>query len=270
MGEGNMNKKKLEVVKSFVAGQILIYRNELEVWFNEIYPKRTKDKHFKKFLDEIIRKEIIYEYDDNKYKPCGERKKYVFNTELCEFVEHPIKLSKTGLVAIWNLHELTEKYAIRPKAKNIILLEVLEDKRQYLFDKINGNIYLMCPDYKYYLVKRHENLPMIVFRTLEDEKYVVPKKLKKTCPLYDDVFYTVITTPRIEKVLVDVMTDEVINIMIGISKWDIVKGVLKDYQVNIRLLIDYAKLKGVEDEVEKFLINIRYRATVGEFAAIPN
>lgn len=147
-------------------------------------------------------------------------------------------------ICIWNIQELAY-FAQHIPNLNFTIVEVEKDLIGPVSDRlseINGLLALTSP-------------PTEVIQNLSTfENLVILKKLISQAPLTDNSdSEKYCSTPRLEKILVDILCDNEFFFLRGMETEYIYQNAFDSYQINISMLRRYAGRRNRQNEVETFI-----------------
>lgn len=261
-----MTNKELTFVKDFMRNKIFATKEEIAEKIVEANPNR--DISYNRFyLFDLVRANIIYKFDDTRYKFSGNLKQFKY-----EFTESDLKIKKQIeerfediRLCIWNTSFLSKFLNLLP-FDYYTFLETDLIYSNLVFDYLkNNNSILYFPNQKGINIYKIEDGPIVL------KKLLVRAPLEKVYDNYIGVnsksikCKQVVFAPRIEKILVDIYVES--NVYSIFSDVDeIFTNILKRYAVNFQKLFYYAKNRNVKEQIQNFIVGaIKYDIKKGEF-----
>ena len=152
---------------------------------------------------------------------------------------------------MWETQWINE-FSLHQSGKKMIIIEIEKDLVASLFFELKDNFDLdiyLNPDKK-----------TIDFYISESQNPVIIKRMITRSPISKSIkTETKIFTPLIEKLLVDIYTDDQLFYFYqGAELTHIYRNVLKNYTINYTTLFSYASRREKEDEIKNFMLHNLY------------
>ncbi len=149
---------------------------------------------------------------------------------------------------IWNTDWINE-FSQHQSAKKLIIIEIEKDFVESLFYELKDSFrfdFYLNPDEK-----------AIDFYISESQQPVIIKKLITRSPISKRTENkTKIYTPQLEKILVDLFTEnKLFYFYQGSELMNVYENVLKNYTLNYTKLFSYAKRRDREQDIKQFMTN---------------
>lgn len=264
-----MKKAEVQKLKTRFAEGSVIDAETLNHFINhELVFSNPASRRFAIF--DLTRQNVIYQLNTNLYK-ISPRKMFRF-----EFPQDLIpslmvlgqKYPKLEICA-WetiNLNGLLEMQML----KNMIFVEVDKGFETLTFECLNQTdqfTVLINPTLS--LIDTYQsNKPTIIVKPLIYKAPTTKKRFSARVG-YNQNYYgdrSPLSTPKIEKFIVDLIADPTLQFF-DLSQRDLlIKNVLKDYVVNFKTLLSYARNRNKKDfMLDYFINNLRFDLDRGEF-----
>lgn len=252
-----MNKKTL--IEEFGNKNDVFTAHELVLYVNKNgnfhIGKNSVNNFIKKWCDE----NVIYSYYNGLYKLTKHKKKYnpwddsKVNKYLCP-------LEEKGIFAYYFDSALYNEFTSLQAIKHYVCVCVEGYAENYIIDYfLKKNVRVIKSND---LSKLQRDLPL-----LSDNYDFIIKTFNEDTPLYkkmntkcSNIFY-----PKIETILVNVLSDKYLRKIYSAELGNIFKNVFAKYCVNLNSLIRFAKKKGVEKPLINILKDINFNINKGEF-----
>lgn len=210
----------------------------------ESYGKNISEASFKKKLQELLKQQEIVRVGRNAYRIARDHvAHYQFNySDLVVELSHIIKDNFPYLdYSIFELRQLNE-FLNHQVAHNTVFLSVESDVISFVFETLkeffNGRV-LISPSKELFDQYWCDNM------------IVLNKRITETPKGIEESWHS-----RIEKVLVDIITDPIIQDSISESEFsNIFEDVFYRYIVDESCLFRYARRRGADKELKDFIIN---------------
>ncbi len=237
----------------------------------EIYSHANKysSDYNKSFLMTKIYDSCAYRYYKDKIKYIGDR--LDFKVEIDTYIKKIFEKSTKFLtISCWDSSVLS-KFMNMQLMKQIYVIEVSDACKDVVLDVLlkNGFNAILKEDYNK-ASKYLSNGDVYIVKTMNQDSPINKKKIKVISGNLDylkleDSITTIVTTPKVEKILVDIYADKVLKKIYQGEIENIYIEILRNYKVNITTLFRYAKKKYVYDEINDFLELLGYDLDIGEF-----
>lgn len=261
-----MTKKESDLVNNFMKSNTFATKEEIMSLILGANPDRNvTNSRF--YLFDLVRANIIYKFDKNRYKYMGNLKQfsYEFTQSDLEIKESVEKRFNDIQICIWNTSFLSRYVNLLP-LDYYTFLEIDKKYANLIFDYLKNDYdILYLPDQNDLHIYRRKNNQIVL------KKLLVRAPLDKTYESYIGVNNKlksnrkVVYSPRIEKILVDIFVET--NTYSMFSELDeIFINILKRYAVNFQKLLYYAKNRNVEEKIRKYIVStINYDLENGKF-----
>ena len=253
-----MKKDELEIINKFIEHKDIINEMEFRTFFYKSFPYRKITK-FNSYLMELYEKNVLYKFNNNVLKPCREKRKFEVKNVMDLSILNKLKGIKPSIIiSIWNLSALSEFSSLQlfldinivetyEYAKSIVLNKLLELGLNAFYVEDNETILKYNKDSSVYIIK-----------TINEDSPIVKRGKNK------DNSFSLLTVPKIEKILVDILKDSFLNNLLSSELDFIYINILQKYQINLKTLFRYAKKKYCYDEIKKYLSYLNYDLERGE------
>jgi hypothetical protein len=264
-----MRKSDIEKIKhNFPEGSVIksdILHHYIDTELDFINPK---NRNFVIF--DLSRKNILYQLDSTHYKFSSRRS---FKPELPKqilslLLDLGLKYPNLELCAweISSLNPLLEMQIL----KNVIFVEVEKGFESLVIETLGQNTqsHLIYKPSLTQLENFSSFESLIIIKNLISKAPVNKKRFSKSVGF--NQYYlgnkNSISTPKIEKIIVDLLVDPYLKIFDTSQRDLILKNILSDYAVNFKTLFSYARSRNkkeiILDHIEKVL---RFSIETGEF-----
>lgn len=249
----------LQIANSFES-DVISEESLQNILKNNIYNYNGNYYHY--YLFDLYKANIIYKYNKGIYKPCKDRKEFIFKIKIHDnTVESLKKINPKIIVSIWSLSEITKFMSLQifdninfietyAYSKEIVLNTLMDQKLNAIYEED----YLSISKY----MKGDE---LYIIRTINEDSPInrprIFSSIKKTSSL--------ITTPKIEKILIDIIISKFFDMLLGDEINIIVENILREYKINISTCLRYAEKKYRIDSVKDYLQSINFDIKRGEF-----
>ena len=261
-----MKNYEMEMIKDYIYERDVLDEEEFKRFFFEMFPNRS-ERYFNYYLMDFYRNNILYKYETKKLKPCRHRK--VFNLELD--IEAKLKYSLENispriLISIWNTSSFSHFTSLQ-MFSNITIVETYSYAKEYVLNLLLEQGQFACYEEDYSIMSKYSRKAQLyVVRTLFEECPIVRKSLSLTGRTTSrDDKSTFLTVPKIEKLLVDFLVDEIYKILFSAEIDRIFYQLLKGYQINITTVLRYAKKRHFEQKILDYFDYIGFDVESGEF-----
>ena len=211
----------------------------------------------------MYKNNIIYRYDKDLFKPCGERKDFTFSNAIDDELKNKLENIEPPIdISIWQLSDLNRFMSLQSFV-NIIFVETY----YYAVDVV-ANLLMDCGK----KVVIEDDYNMYVKYNRVDELYVI-RKINEDSPInrkspfrkIEDKQKTNIVSPKIEKVIVDIIVDDIFNTILSDETYSILCEIFKMYKVNMATIKRYAKKKHTLAGVISAIQSTGFNIETGEF-----
>ena len=256
-----MNKKQIIFIVDYLKDKTTVSESELDNYLNVLFPD-SKDKSHYFILMKLYQNNIIYKYNTDLFKPCNGRLGYkclvIFDDDVEEKIEsiHP-----SILVSGWSINEIS-KYMSLQLFNNLYFVETYSYARESVLNTLLDNGLNAIYEEDYQINSKYiRNDATYIIRTINEDSPVVkpPRNVSKEEK-------TFITSPKLEKIIVDIIIDKFFDTLLGDERINILKALLSKYQVNMATISRYAKKRYKYDKVMSYIEQTGFNIENGEFA----
>lgn len=252
------------MINTYINQKDIIYEDEFKRFFFELFPNRS-EKYYNYYTLYLYRQNILYKYRRNRLKPCKNRKVFKFKLDIESRLKYRLQnISPAIVISIWNTCDLSHLTSLQ-MFSNITIVETYSYAKEYLLNFLleQGKFAFYEEDYsiisKY---SRKEQLYMV--RTMYEECPIMKKSSSLDIGVGVDES-TFITSPKIEKLIVDLLLDEIYKILFSSEIDRIIYQLLKSYQINITTVLRYARKKHSTQKILDYFEYIGFDVESGEF-----
>lgn len=261
-----MTNFEIEKVTEFMKDRIFATKDEILKLILENNPSRNPS-YDRFYLFDLVRANIIYKIDDNRYKYNGKLIQFKY-----EFTDSDLDLKRKIesrfddiKLCIWNTSFLSQYMNLLPY-DYYTFVEIDKNYMELLFDYLKF-------DYKILYQPNQRELDLYTHK----DNQIILKNLISRAPL-DKTYETyigvnnnlkkskrVVLSPKIEKILVDIFA-ETNSFSVFSELHQIYEGIFKAYCINFQKLFYYAKNRGISEELKRFIsFEIHYSLEKGDF-----
>lgn len=256
-----MKKNEMnEIIKKFFNYDFIL-EQELKKYIYENFPEK-KDKLYHYYLTDLYKNHFLYRYDIGKFKLCKDRKSFVFS-ELNDFdVRKGLEgISPSIVMSYWELTDL-KKYMSLQSFSNIRFIETYSYATEIVVNILLSHNKKVVLEKDYNTFIKYNNIDEIyVVRNMNDEVPILRDGFTST--MRDTKSY--IVSPKIEKIIVDIIVDELFITILSDEIGNILVELLKRYKVNISTIRRYATKKHRLDKVLNTIESTGFNIDEGEF-----
>jgi len=256
-----MKNIELQQIKEDFNNYKLIHDYEFMNYFFKKFPER-QTVFYNHYLADLYRNNIIYRYDKDLLKPCKERKDFVFSNAIDDKLKNMLEDINPQIdISIWQLSDLNNFMSLQ-SFMNIIFVETY----YYAVDVV-ANLLMDCG--KKVVIDKDYNM-FIKYNRVE-ELYVIRKinedsPIKRKSPFrIIDSEKTNIVSPKIEKIIVDIIVDDIFNTILSDETTRILCELLKNFKVNMATIKRYATKKHKLAKVIFAIESTGFNIETGEF-----
>lgn len=260
-----MKKYELEMISNYIKGKEVIDENEFKRFFFELSPERN-ERYFNYYMLNLYRRNILYKYGSKKWKSCKYRKKFNFELDIENDFKHEMEAISPGItISIWNTNDLSNLTSLQ-MFSNIIIVETYSYAKEFVLNFLlkKGKFAIYEEDYSI-MSKYRNNTQVYIIKTLNEECPIIrkPFTISGRKAIYEKP--TFVTTPKIEKIIVDFLVDDIYEILFSDEVNNIIYQLLKYYQINMATVLRYAKKRHFEQKILDYLKYIKFDIERGEF-----
>lgn len=264
-----MKKEEIKKLKeSFPDGSIVDYKTLSSFILEKFEYKREKNIGF--YIFDLVKSNVIYQLNTGIYKFSS---KNIFKIDIPENmlpIIEPIVLDYPDVeICVWESN-LLNQFMEMQLFKNQIYIEVEKGFETLVLERLSKTVestILLKPDLDE--VNKYSFLENVV--VIKSLLYKAPTNRKRFSKRFGfNVNYhgnrNSMSTPKIEKLLVDVFTDSNLYFIGENERNNIYTNALKTYTVNFKTLLSYAKNRNKKELIENYIRDIiRFDINIGEF-----
>ncbi len=219
-------------------------------------------KNYRYYLSDLYKANLIYRYNKSIYKLCNNRKEFIFEKSVPDnIVESLKKINPEITISIWSLSDIAKFMSLQIFATIHFIETYSYSKEIVLNTLIDQNLNVIYEEDYLSVSKYIKGDELYVIRTINEDSPInkprsIALKLKSS---------SFITTPKIEKVLVDIIISKFFDMLLGDGINTIVENILTKYKVNISTCLRYADKKYRTSLLENYLKSIKFNVEKGEF-----
>lgn len=260
-----MKKYEIQMISEYIFDETIIDENEFKRYFFELFPNRL-EKYFNYYMLDLYKHNILYKYATKKWKPCKDRKVFNFELDVESKIIHGMRAMSPGItVSIWNSLAFSHLTSLQ-MFNNITIVETYSYAKDYVLNFLleQGEFAFYEEDYSV-MIKYYNKDKIFIVKTLNEECPIVRKNysIAGRVNLYD--MPTFVTVPKIEKIIVDLLVDDIYKILFSDEVNNIIYQLLNKYQINMSTVLRYAKNRHFKEKILKYLEYIGFDVESGEF-----
>lgn len=260
-----MKKYEIQMISEHIYDKVVIDENEFKRLFFELFPDRS-EKYFNYYMLDLYKNNILYKYGTKRWKPCKDRKVFNFELDIESSIMYKMSaISPSITISIWNSMVLSHLTSLQMFNK-VTIVETYSYAREYVLNFLleQGVFALYEEDYSV-MVKYSNKGEMYIVKTLNEECPIVRKRYYnvRRVNLYDTP--TIVTIPKIEKIIVDLLVDDIYKMLFSDEVNNIIFQLLNKYQINISTVLRYAKNRHFKEKILSYLDYINFDVESGEF-----
>lgn len=203
-----------------------------------MFPNRT-EKYYYYYLLDFYKRNVLYKYDVNKLKASKDRLKFNFELNI-DFAlkECLVRINPPIIISIWNLYDLSNFMSLQ-LFSNIIIVETNGYAKEIVMNCLMdmGKIAVYEEDY-FTMIKYQRNKEIYVVRTINEDSPIVRRNVIRMCR---NIKPSIITVPKIEKILVDILVEDFYNTLLGDEISSIYFNILKNIKLILVQFLDMLK-----------------------------
>lgn len=256
-----MKRYELQMINDYINQKDIIYEDEFKRFFFELFPDRS-EKYYNYYTLYLYRQNILYKYGRNRLKPCKYRKVFNFELEIESRLKYRLEnISPAIVISIWNTYDLSHLTSLQ-MLNNITIVETYSYAKEYLLNFLleQGKFAFYEEDYSV-MSKYNRKTQLYMVRTMYEECPIIKKSFSSTRSVDRLTF---ITVPKIEKLIVDLVLDEIYKMLFSSEIDRIINQLLKNYQINITTVLRYARKKHSTQKILDYLEYIGFDVESGE------
>lgn len=265
-----MRKSEMLKLKSRYKEGSILTSSELKSFIDkELSFTRPENRDFTIF--DLTRQNVLYQLNTNLYK-ISSRKFFRF--------DHPVEISEILLefahqypqleLCVWETSSLNKLLEMQ-LLKNTIFVEVEKGFESLIaahFGKSANDFNILIKPGRSQLDSFWNKKPFIIIKTLI---YKAPTNKKRNSDrvgfnLHYHGSASSLSTPKIEKVIVDLFADPYFENIDDSQRTLLIKNILRDYVVNFKTLLSYARNRNKKEYLLDYFENeIMFDLSTGEF-----
>ena len=253
-----MKKEVLEIINKYINGKTIILEEEFRCFLSRLLP--DSDNYYFQLM-ELYEKNILYKYNTGLLKPCNGRMEYEFLPIFEEDIQKKIvDIDPPILVSGWAMGEIS-RYMSLQLFGDFYFVETFSFAREAVLNVLLESGYTAVYEEDYLLGSKYfrgDNIYII--RTINGDSPIV-RPSRRTPP----ISRTFITTPKIEKIIVDMIIDPFFDTILGDERINILKALLSKYQINMATISRYAKKRYRFEKVMSYIEETGFNTRKGEF-----
>lgn len=261
-----MKMHELQMINNYIYMRNVINEDEFKKFFFELFPNRN-ERYYNYYLLDMYRHNVLYKYGTKKLKPCGYRRAFNFHLEIDPELKHRIeKISPGIIVSLWNTTAFSHLTSLQ-MISNIAIVETYSYAKDFVLNLLleEGKLAIYEEDYLI-MSKYSKNVQLYIVRTLNEECPIIKRDFSYVGRISRrNELLTFVTVPKIEKILVDFLVDEIYKILFSDEINNIFYQILKYYQINMSTVLRYAKKRHSERKILDYLDYIGFDVESGEF-----
>jgi len=261
-----MTNREIAYVSEVMRNRVFASKDEIFEILNQVSSDR-KVSNLRFYLFDLVRNNIIYKFDETRYKYCGNLKQFTYEfTDFDNEIKTKLESRFEGIqLCVWNTSFLSKYLNLMPYE----YFTFIETDKMYLelaYDFLK----------QFYSVLYLPNQKELYYYSLRNHQLILGKLISRA-PLHEsrqkyiginyksDLKEKVVLRPTIEKILVDIYV-EVNTYSVFEEIHQIYKGILRTYCVNFQKLYYYAKNRGQYEKIKQFIEkDIGYNVKNGDF-----
>jgi hypothetical protein len=251
-----MDKIVLKEIKEYFVKKKSIKEIEVKDFFFNKYPNKSEES-YRRFLMDLYRNNIFYRYDNETFKSSDGKKTFSF----VQIIDYDLKvkfetINPPILISYWQLSDLTRFMSLQ-SFSNIIFVETYSYAADIIINLLleNNKKVVLESDYNTFM-KYNSFEEIYVVRFINEDSPLFRKSVSNS----DIVKKTNIVSPKIEKIMVDIIIDDFFDTILSDEVYNILVELLKNYQINMSTIKRYATKKhrwsGVKSAIETTGFNI--------------
>ena len=256
-----MRAIEFKQIKEHFNNYKVINESEFIKYFFECFPERST-KFYNNYLTDLYKNNVLYRYDTDLLKLSNEKNEFIFNNSIDDELKNKLESIEPVIdISIWRLSDLNRFMSLQPFV-NIIFVETY-----YYATDVVANLLI---DYGKKVVLENDYSTIIKYNRA-NEIYVI-RKINEDSPINKNSLSrdsskrkTMVVSPKIEKIIVDIIVDNLFDTILSDETYRILCEILKNYKINMATIKRYATKKhrwaGVKFAIESTGFNIE----VGEF-----
>lgn len=254
-----MRNYELNEIDNYISSYDVISDNHLREFIYFKFPNRN-ERYYNYSLMELYKNNILYKFDTNKFKSCRNRYKYDLKVNLDRKILHDLERINPPIVISYYNTDLFNYFTSLQIINNIHIIETYSYTKQAVLKVLLDNGVFAVYEEDYEVMKKYITLTEVyIIKTINEDSPIVRKIT------HEHTSRTIVTVPKIEKLLIDVFTDQMYKTILGSEMDNIYKTVLSKFQINQITLFRYAKKKYCYEKLLDYLKYIGYNKEIGEF-----
>lgn len=252
-----MKNKELDYIKRTIENKIVITEESLKGILKKTL-ENYKDSKFNYLLMELYENNILYKLNNGVFKPCCNRKKFSLQINLSDnLIEEFNEITPPITISVYNTSIFNDFTSLQ-LLKNYTVVETYEYSIEIVLESLlKANAKGVYASDFHTLLKYNNSEEYYVIKKINDDSPIIKKNKKNN--------ETIITTPKLEKILIDALVDPYYKLLLSSEIINIYRHVLSQYQVNLVTLFRYAKKKYCYEKLNNLLNYINFDISKGEF-----
>ena len=257
-----MNNNELKQIKEHFNNYNVISDYDLMKFIFEELSKKINN-FYHNYLTDLYKNNVLYRYDTELLKPSREKKNFLFSNAIDDELKNKLEnINPTIDISIWQLSDLNRFMSLQSFV-NIIFVETY----YYAVDVV-ANILMDCgkkvvfeEDYEV-LAKYNRTEVLYVIRRINEDSPIVRRNSSRKNVNNQK---SNIVFPKIEKVIVDIIVDDIFNTILSDETFRILCELFKNYKINIATIKRYATKKHALAGVLFAIKSTGFNIETGEF-----
>lgn len=251
-----MKKEELKEIINYLTKKDII--SEIELKYELLKKDPNIEKNYRFLLSSLYRNNIIYRYDTGLLKPCKDKKDFMFTMPLDKNIKNSLESIEPSIfISTWQLVDLN-KYMSLQSFYNIVFIETYSYAIDIVLNKLLeiGVKAVFEKDYTTYI--RYNNFEKLyVIRKINDESPIIRQGVSNAGR---QNMYSYVVPPKIEKIIVDIIVDDLFDVLLADETSKILRDLLSNYKINMATIKRYATKRhnwaGVKFAIESIGFNI--------------
>lgn len=256
-----MDEMAIKEIKRYFDNRKTIKEIEIKNFFFNKYPTKSEEL-YRRFLMELYRNNIFYRYDNETLKNCDGKKFFSF----AQIIDYDLKvkletINPPILISYWQLSDLTRFMSLQ-SFSNIIFVETYSYAADAVINLLleNNKKVVLESDYNTF-IKYNSFEEIYVIRYINEDSPL----FRKSVSALDIETKTNIVSPKIEKIIVDIIIDDFFDRILSDEVYNILVELLNKYQINMSTIKRYAIKKHRWPKVKFAIESTGFNIEEGEF-----
>lgn len=223
------------------------------------------EKKLRYYLFDLYRSNLLYKYNSRTYRKCRGKREFKFERKIALDVADSIyKIRPQITTSIWDLNEIT-KFMSLQFFNNIHFVETYSYAKEVILDCLLGFNYNVIFEKDYFSMSKYiKGKDVYIIRTINEDS-PIDKGRGNSYVWRDAKENSLITVPKIEKIIVDLVVDDFFNTLIGSEIDFIIKELLGKFKINMSTCLRYVTKKHKLNVFNEYLNTIGFDIKRGEF-----